>query len=52
MGWIDVVHDRAQWRVLVNTIMYLRVPLSVEKFMSGMHNWQLLKVGRVSHKVS
>jgi hypothetical protein len=26
MGWIDLTQDRDQWRVLVNTVMNLRVP--------------------------
>jgi hypothetical protein len=26
MGWIDLAQDRDQWRVLVNTVMNLRVP--------------------------
>jgi hypothetical protein len=26
MDWIDLAHDRDQWRVLVNTIMNLWVP--------------------------
>jgi hypothetical protein len=26
MDWIDLAHDRDQWRVLVNTVMNLRVP--------------------------
>jgi hypothetical protein len=26
MDWIDVAQDRDQWRVLVNTVMNLRVP--------------------------
>jgi hypothetical protein len=26
MDWINVAHDRDQWRALVNTVMYLRVP--------------------------
>jgi hypothetical protein len=26
MEWIDLAHDRDQWRVLVNTIRNLRVP--------------------------
>jgi hypothetical protein len=26
MDWIDLAQDRDQWRVLVNTIMNLRVP--------------------------
>jgi hypothetical protein len=26
MDWIDLVHDRDQWRALANTVMNLRVP--------------------------
>jgi hypothetical protein len=26
MNWIDLAEDRGQWRVLVNTVMKLRVP--------------------------
>jgi hypothetical protein len=26
MDWIDLAHDRDHWRVLVSTVMYLRVP--------------------------
>jgi hypothetical protein len=26
MDWIDLAQDRNQWRALVNTVMYLRVP--------------------------
>jgi hypothetical protein len=26
MDWIDLAQDRDQWRVLVNTVMTLRVP--------------------------
>jgi hypothetical protein len=26
MNWIDLAQDRNQWRGLVNTVMYLRVP--------------------------
>jgi hypothetical protein len=31
----DLVQDRDQWRFLVNTVMNLRVPENVEKFLSG-----------------
>jgi hypothetical protein len=26
MDWIDMAHDRDQWRALVDTVMNLRVP--------------------------
>jgi hypothetical protein len=26
MDWIDLAQDRDRWRVLVNSVMYLRVP--------------------------
>jgi hypothetical protein len=26
VDWIDLAHDKDQWRVLVNTVMNLRVP--------------------------
>jgi hypothetical protein len=26
MDWMDLAQDREQWRALVNTVMYLRVP--------------------------
>jgi hypothetical protein len=26
MDWIDLAEDRDQWRVVVNTVMNLRVP--------------------------
>jgi hypothetical protein len=35
MEWIDLAQDRYHWRALVNTVMNLRVPYNVEKFLSG-----------------
>jgi hypothetical protein len=26
VDWIDMAQDRDQWRALVNTVLYLRVP--------------------------
>jgi hypothetical protein len=34
MDLIDLVHDRDQWRALVNTTMNLRVPKNARKFLS------------------
>jgi hypothetical protein len=42
MDWIDLAQNRDQWRVLVNTVMNIRVPKNIEKWL---HNWQLLKKG-------
>jgi hypothetical protein len=35
MDWFDVTQDRDQWRVLMNTVLNLRVPYNAEKFLSG-----------------
>jgi hypothetical protein len=35
MDWIDVAHDRDQWRAFLNTVMNLRVPYSTGKFLSS-----------------
>jgi hypothetical protein len=35
MDWIDLAHDRDQWRALVNTVMNLRVLKNVAKFLSS-----------------
>jgi hypothetical protein len=34
MDWIDLAHDRDRWRALVNTVMNLRAPQIVGKFLS------------------
>jgi hypothetical protein len=33
--WINMAQDREQWRVLVNTVMNLRVPQNTGKFFSS-----------------
>jgi hypothetical protein len=35
MDWINLAQDRHQWRALANTVMNLRVPQNVGKFLSG-----------------
>jgi hypothetical protein len=35
MDWIELAHDREQWKALMNTVMNLRVPLNVGKFLSS-----------------
>jgi hypothetical protein len=35
MDWIDLALSRNKWRALVNTIMNLRIPQSVGKFLSS-----------------
>jgi hypothetical protein len=34
MDWIDLAHDRNQWRALVNTLMNLLVSQSAGKFLN------------------
>jgi hypothetical protein len=33
VDWIDLAQDRDQWRVLVNTVMNLRLQLNAGKFL-------------------
>jgi hypothetical protein len=35
MDWIDLSHDRDQWRSLVNMITNPKVPQNAVKFLSG-----------------
>jgi hypothetical protein len=32
--WIHVPQDRVQWRALVNTVIDLRIPQNIQKFLS------------------
>jgi hypothetical protein len=56
MGWgcmdsIDPAHDRDQWRALAKTIMNLRVPQNVGKFLSSCTTGGFLRRAQL-HEVS
>jgi hypothetical protein len=33
MDWIELAEDRDQWKALLNTVMNLRVPQNIGKFL-------------------
>ena len=35
MDWIDMAQDRDRWRVLMNTLMNLRVPYNERNFLTS-----------------
>jgi hypothetical protein len=35
INWIDLVQNRDQWRIHLNTVMNLRVPYNVAKLLSS-----------------
>jgi hypothetical protein len=45
MNWIELAHDRDQWRAVVNTVMNPWVPKNCWEFPEWLHNWQLLRKG-------
>jgi hypothetical protein len=47
MDWIDLDQDRDQWRVLVNTVMKLRIPKNARKFLSSCTVGGFLRKGQL-----
>lgn len=43
--WINLSHDRDQWKVLVNMVTNVRIPSNVGKFLSSCTTGGLLEKG-------
>jgi hypothetical protein len=51
VDWIGLAQDRNRWRVLVNSVLSLRVPLNAGKISSGLTSsslWSSAQLHRVS----
>jgi hypothetical protein len=51
VNWIDLAEDRNRWRVLVNSVLNLRVPRNAGKLSSGLTS-SGLSSGAQLHRVS
>jgi hypothetical protein len=48
MNWVDLAQDRKKWRVILNAVMDLRVPLNVKNLLNSLRvvnfsRWTLLQ---------
>jgi hypothetical protein len=51
MDWIDLAQNRDWWRALVNTVMSIRSPQNVEKFLSSCETGGFSRRGQL-HEVN